>query len=82
MRRPTQVDTATAALGGKRTFGVATSAVDSCPYTLVLFLASVFAGIAAASRRLLVHSQVVSRMAAITLVVIGIGTFAYGVTLL
>ena len=47
-------------------------------YTLVLFLASLFAGIAAASRRVLAHSELVSRIAAATLVVIGIATFAYG----
>jgi cytochrome c-type biogenesis protein len=48
-------------------------------YTLVLFLASLFAGVAAASRRVLAHSEFVSRIAAAMLVVIGIGTFAYGV---
>jgi len=48
-------------------------------YTLVLFLASVFAGIAVASRRVLAHAHLVSRIAAVTLVVIGIATFAYGV---
>lgn len=47
-------------------------------YTLVLFLASLFAGIAAASRRVLAQSELVSRIAAATLVVIGIATFAYG----
>ena len=47
-------------------------------YTLVLFLASLFAGIAAASRGFLAHSELVSRIAAGTLVVIGIATFAYG----
>ena len=47
-------------------------------YTLVLFLASLSAGIAAASRRVLAHSELVSRIAAVTLVVIGLGTFAYG----
>lgn len=48
-------------------------------YTLVLFLASLFAGIAVASRRVLAHAHLVSRIAAVTLVVIGIATFAYGV---
>lgn len=47
-------------------------------YTLVLFLASLFAGIATASRRILAHSELVSRIAVVTLVVIGIATFAYG----
>ncbi|HQT90159.1 MAG TPA: cytochrome c biogenesis protein CcdA [Acidiphilium sp.] len=48
-------------------------------YTLVLFLASLFAGVAVASRRVLAHSELVSRIAAAMLVVIGIGTLAYGV---
>jgi cytochrome c-type biogenesis protein len=47
-------------------------------YTLVLFLASLFAGVATASRRLLAHSALVSRLAAAALVVIGIGTLVYG----
>lgn len=49
-------------------------------YTLVLFLASVFAGVAAASRRLLVHTELVSRIAAAALVLIGISTVVYGIT--
>ena len=48
-------------------------------YTLVLFLASLFAGVAAASRRVLAHTELVSRIAAAMLVAIGIGTLAYGV---
>lgn len=47
-------------------------------YTFVLFLASLFAGVATASRRILAHSELVSRVAAGLLVIIGIGTFAYG----
>ncbi len=58
---------------------VAAMTVYAIGYTLVLFLASLFAGIAAASRRVLAHSELVSRIAAVTLVVIGIATFAYGV---
>lgn len=50
----------------------------SVGYTLMLFLASLFAGIAAASRRVLSHSELVSRVAATALVVIGLSTFAYG----
>lgn len=49
-------------------------------YTLVLFLASVFAGVAAASRRLLAHAELVSRIAAAALVLIGISTVVYGIT--
>lgn len=47
-------------------------------YTLVLFLASLFAAVASASRRVLAHSGLVSRIAAGLLIVIGTGTFAYG----
>ena len=47
-------------------------------YTLVLFLASLFAGIAAASRRILAHTELVSRVAAVMLVVIGVAVSAYG----
>lgn len=47
-------------------------------YTLVLFLASVFAGIATASRSLLAHSELVSRLSAAALVIIGISTVIYG----
>jgi cytochrome c-type biogenesis protein len=49
-------------------------------YTLVLFLASLFAGIAAVSRRVLAHSEMVSRIAAVALIVIGLSTFAYGLS--
>jgi cytochrome c-type biogenesis protein len=51
-------------------------------YTLILFLASVFAGIATASRRLLAHSELISRLAAAALVIIGISTAIYGVGLI
>ena len=47
-------------------------------YTLVLFLASLFAAVASASRSVLAHSGLVSRIAAGLLIVIGTGTFAYG----
>lgn len=57
---------------------VAAMTLYAIGYTLVLFLASLFAGIAAASRRVLAHAELVSRFAAVTLVVIGIATFAYG----
>jgi cytochrome c biogenesis protein CcdA len=48
-------------------------------YTLVLFLASLFAGLATASRRVLAHTELISRTAAGTLIIIGVVTFAYGV---
>lgn len=49
-------------------------------YTSVLFLASVFAGIAAASHRVLAHAELISRITATALVVIGISTVVYGVS--
>jgi cytochrome c-type biogenesis protein len=57
---------------------VAAMTLYAIGYTLVLFLASLFAGIAAASRRVLAHSELLSRMAAAALVVIGLATFGYG----
>jgi cytochrome c-type biogenesis protein len=57
---------------------VAAMTLYAIGYTLVLFLASLFAGIAAASRRILAHAELVSRIAAIMLVVIGVAVFAYG----
>jgi cytochrome c-type biogenesis protein len=57
---------------------VAAMTLYAVGYTLVLFLASLFAGIAAASRRVLAHSELVSRIAAVALVVIGLSTFVYG----
>lgn len=51
-------------------------------YTMVLFLASLFAGVAIASRRVLVHGELLTRLAAGILVVIGGATFAYGLRLL
>lgn len=47
-------------------------------YTLVLFLASLFAAVTTVSRRILAHSELVSRIAAALLVFIGIGTLVYG----
>jgi len=49
-------------------------------YTLVLFLASVFAGIATVSRTLLAHAELVSRTSATALVIIGIATVVYGIS--
>lgn len=57
---------------------VAAMTLYAIGYTLVLFLASLFAGIATASRRVLAHSELVSRIAAVALVVIGLSTFVYG----
>jgi cytochrome c-type biogenesis protein len=57
---------------------VAAMTLYAIGYTLVLFLASLFAGVAAASRRVLSHAELVSRIAAVALVVVGFATFAYG----
>ena len=66
-------------LDGSPLRAVGAMTLYSAGYTLVLFLASLFAGLAAASRRVLVHAGLVSRMAAALLVAIGLGTVAYGV---
>jgi cytochrome c-type biogenesis protein len=68
-----------ASLAGSPVRAVAAMALYAIGYTLILFLASFFAGVAVASRRLLAHSELVSRIAAAMLVLIGIGTFAYGI---
>jgi cytochrome c-type biogenesis protein len=67
-------------LAGSPVRAVGAMALYAVGYTLVLFLASLSAGIAAASRQVLVHADLVSRIAAIALVVIGISTFAYGLS--
>ena len=69
----------TVSLAGSPVRAVMAMTLYAIGYTLILFLASFFAGVAAASRRVLAHSELVSRIAAAMLVVIGIGTFAYGV---
>ncbi len=66
-------------IGGSPVRAVGAMTLYAIGYTLVLFLASLFAGLAAASRRVLAHSELVSRIAAVLLVVIGAGTFAYGI---
>lgn len=66
-------------LAGSPARAVGAMSLYAIGYTLVLFLASLSAGIATASRRVLAHSDLVSRIAASLLVAIGIGTFAYGV---
>lgn len=56
--------------------------VYSIGYSVVLWLASVSAGFATASRRLLPHGELIVRLSAFALATIGIGTVAYGVRLL
>jgi len=51
-------------------------------YTAILFVASLSAGIAVTSRRLLVYGDTITRVAAFILVFLGLGTLWYGVRLL
>lgn len=71
---------AAAAKSGSPIVGVATMVVYAIGYTAVLFVASLFAGVAAASRGLLRHGELITRVAAIALVVVGVGTIAYGIS--
>ncbi|MGH7756952.1 MAG: cytochrome c biogenesis CcdA family protein, partial [Vulcanimicrobiaceae bacterium] len=48
-------------------------------YTLVLWLAAVFAGVAVASRRVLAHAELVTRVSAFALLLLGVGFAVYGV---
>ena len=57
-------------------------ALYSAGYSAVLWLASVFAGILTASRRLLPHGELITRLSACALAAIGVGTIAYGARLL
>jgi len=50
-------------------------------YTVVLFLASLFAGVALASRQLLRYGEALTRAGAVMLVAFGVFTFAYGLRL-
>lgn len=73
---------ATAAKDGNPIRSIGTMTVYSIGYSAVLWLASVFAGIATASRRLLPHADAITRLSAFALGAIGIGTMAYGARLL
>ncbi|HZZ02252.1 MAG TPA: hypothetical protein VFE81_04930 [Paraburkholderia sp.] len=70
----------TVSLGGSpvRTVGAMTLQAFGC--TRALFLASLSAGIAVASRRVLAHAEFVCRIAAVAPVVIGLDTFADGLS--
>jgi cytochrome c-type biogenesis protein len=65
-------------IAGSPLRAVGAMTVYAIGYTLVLFLASLFAGLATASRRVLAHTELISRIAAGTLIIVGVGTFAYG----
>lgn len=71
-----------ASLAGSPARAVGAMILYALGYSLVLLLASLSAGIGAASRHVLAHAELVSRIAAVALVVIGIWTFADGLMLL
>jgi cytochrome c-type biogenesis protein len=73
---------AAAAKDGIALRAAAAMAAYSVGYCAVLWLASVFAGTLAASRRLLPHGELITRLSAGALAAIGIGTVAYGARLL
>jgi cytochrome c-type biogenesis protein len=73
---------AAAAKDGSVVHSVIAMTLYALGYTAVLFLASLFAGIAMASRRILAHGELVTRVAAGILVAIGAGTVVYGLRLL
>ncbi|GAC1581850.1 MAG: hypothetical protein NVS3B7_17080 [Candidatus Elarobacter sp.] len=73
---------AAAAKDGSLIRSVAAMTLYAVGYTAVLFLASLFAGVAVASRRILVHGELITRVAAGLLVLVGAGTAVYGLSLL
>ncbi|HWT04405.1 MAG TPA: cytochrome c biogenesis CcdA family protein [Xanthomonadales bacterium] len=73
---------AAAAKDGDPVRAAGAMAIYSAGYSAVLWLASVFAGIATASRRLLPHGELITRLSACALAAIGIGTIVYGARLL
>jgi cytochrome c biogenesis protein CcdA len=73
---------AAASKSGNPLRSVAVMTTYSVGYTAVLWLASASTGLVAASRRLLPHGTLITRISAIVLAAIGASTIAYGVTLL
>lgn len=71
---------AAASKSGSALDGVAAMVTYAIGYTALLFVASLSAGIAAASRRLLRFSETISHFAAAALLLAGIGTIVYGFT--
>jgi cytochrome c-type biogenesis protein len=76
---PVLVTVLGAAAGSGPIVSMSAMAVYAVGYTLVLWLASVFAGVAAASRVVLVHGELITRASAALLLAIGLGTLVYGV---
>jgi cytochrome c-type biogenesis protein len=63
---------------GRVSITVAAMALYALGYTIVLWLASVFAGIVVTSRRLLEHGELITRLSAAALVLLGLGFVYYG----
>lgn len=70
-----------AALDPSPIHGVVAMVLYSIGYTAVLFAASLAAGLAVASRRLLTHGELLTKIAAVSMMLIGFGTFLYGLRL-
>ncbi|GAC1458119.1 MAG: cytochrome c biogenesis protein CcdA [Gemmatimonadaceae bacterium] len=73
---------AAAAKDGSVLRGVLAMTAYALGYTAILFAASLFAGVASASRSLLVHGEIVTRVSSVALILIGCVTVWYGVHLL
>ena len=73
---------AAAARDGNPLRAAGAMAIYSVGYAAVLWLASVFAGVVTASRRLLPHGELITRLSAFALAAIGVGTIVYGARLL
>ncbi|GAC1408160.1 MAG: hypothetical protein NVSMB64_16000 [Candidatus Velthaea sp.] len=71
-----------AAKSGSLAESTATMVTYALGYTAILFVASLSAGIAVTSRRLLTYGETITRVAAAVLVLVGLGTAWYGVRLL
>jgi cytochrome c-type biogenesis protein len=67
-----------ASVQGRVVVTIAAMALYALGYTIVLWLASVFAGIVVTSRRLLEHGELITRLSAAALLLLGIGFVYYG----
>jgi len=71
-----------AAKGGSLFQSTVSMVLYALGYTAILFVASLSAGVAVTSRRLLTHGESITRVAAAVLVVVGLATVWYGLRLL
>jgi cytochrome c-type biogenesis protein len=71
-----------AAKDGTPLRSAAAMVVYAVGYTAILFTASLFAGIAMTSRRLLAYGTTITRLASVGLVLVGLATIWYGFRLL